>query len=701
MSVQITQVGTDTHPGIFANQRRLGRCENGVLWYLACDPSSSRLEFHYSDDGGVTWHEDTSQRITNVIISSGASMRIGGTKATGERIAVIYHDDGDNRIRVAFGYFDTGARTRFRWHPASPRDVSKERRSVGWRRPDVELMRDGDQWFMPCVWSDHYATPGRGLVYFGRARGFPHELYADSERDLDDEPNVSTFPRPSISLRHMGDPALVNGAAPDAYVFWQQGIDSDPRDRTYGMRLTKSGTTWQAGQERELLDDSIVGDLLASTFTGQRAVAVGPPAGSSSELVLELMQPSDGSREFLSVPSLGLGEITACTVTHDNYAGDVWIIAAATTNKRPHRIIYAWQTRTWGAWSEINTDVVMPTTLSARPGSAGSAIDVSYTVDIGSAMEFRFERIGATNVAPSTPTWASEAGPANVAATLESDWNHNDADGDAQVRYQYRRSVNGGAYTYWNGTSWQSTAVEVATANTVITEAAGWATAGDVLEDYVRTYDGQVWSPWSASLTRRGSTPVNPTITAPPAGTYNAPHVTLEWTVADQSAYRARLIRTLDEGVAHDSGWLGGSTVRAYPFPVDLDNGASYRLELETQNTDGLASTVVTRLITASLLPPPVPSFTITPVAALAVLSVEITNGVAGGGEEAADLNRVWRRLIDPADGVTVIDERVVAETVAVDGAWADRTIGAGQVAHYAVEAFTAAGASIMSAYQA
>ena len=698
MASNITTTGASTTPGFFSNQRRLDRCRNGVLWAMTADVDNGRLEFHYSTNNGSSWNEDTSQRITGVNTAVGASMRIKTLASGAERIGCIYRRDSDKSMQIAFGVFNTSARTSFRWHSQSPNDAVRNFQfSNDHRRPDLEIHREGDRYIIPSVWGS--LTGSKATLWMGNTRFWPGNSTRSEAVNVHDRNSMSTWPRPSASLRHASDDDTVLEASPDLYLAWHQGIDTDPTDRGYMMRLTRTGEVkWQVGQLRVVEENGTQSGLTSSCFTGQRAAFAQVPSNTTDEILLHLMQPSDSSRTTLNVPSLGLGEITSVSVTWDNFSADVWILAAGTTNQRPHYIVYDWATRAFGSWVQINTDEVFADSLIAKPGSRGSRIECVYAV-ISAGTTFRYELVSTTNVAPSATTWNTISGAHAIDAVLALDWNHNDADGDAQVQYRLRRSINGGSNTYWNGSTWQSSSVDVSSASTVVNQSAGWngVVDGDTVEYVVRTNDGQKWGPYGSPLSVIASTVVDPTLTAPPSGTYNAATVVVSWTVSEQTAFRVRLLLTAGSVVQHDSGWVGDDDARDYEIPFLLADGVGYTIELYTQNLEGLASGAHTVSITASLTPPPTPTMVFTPVPAQGAITVDIDNGTPGGGETDAERNSLWRRDDDDPDLAEVL---VSDQGISKDGSFTDRSVASDRNYSYKTVAYTQENASAESAYQ-
>ena len=691
MSSTIVSKGTTVHPGMYSNGRYLDRCRNGVLWFVGCDAINSRLEFYYSTNNGSSWAEDTSQRISNIDVNDGYSMRVATHSDGQERMPVIYHDSADNKMTVSFGYFDESTRTSFRWHSASPKHTSVLKGLGGFRRPDIECWFNGETWLCPTVWGR--LAGGVAELWMGRTRFIPYDSFSVDEVVVHKRQNMQSWPRPSAMLRHLGDDDRIDAASPDLYVDWHQGIDADPDDRFYMMRLGLGNTAWGTGQLRVMEQNGVQSGLTSGCYTGQRAAAVQVPSNATEDILLHLMQPSDSSRETLNVPSPGLGELENVNITWDNATADIYILASGATTQRPHYIVYTWASRTWGSWTQINTDECMPDTLSTKPGSKGSRIECVYGVNPGSSTTFKYALVATTNIPSSVATWNTTGGGKDVNSSLPLDWNHNDADGDPQVQYELRRSVDGAAYEYWNGTAWQGTSVQPSSALDEVTLPFDWGDDGETHEYTVRTNDGQTWAPWSSTLTIQASVGVAPTILTPSAGAYGNVHVLVSWSVTEQSSYRVRLLDDVGDQI-ETSLWQGSSTVRGYELSTTLTNGDDYTVEVSTKNNEGLASTATVG-ITAALTPPPTPTWTYAVDSATATITLDIDNGTPGGGEDDALFNNIWRIDLD-VDPTTPV---LIAIGQDVDAPFIDRTPANDRNYSYAVEAETADGARKISAY--
>jgi hypothetical protein len=694
MATTITTTTGTTSPTRFNHQKHYDRCGNGVRWQLIHRPADNRLEFWYSIDLGATWTEYTPRRLSSIDSDAGASMVIGARSDGVERIGVTY-TVGD-RVRVSLGAFGANRQT-FTWQQSG---LAVAGTVHGKMHPDLELLPIGDYWVMPVFWSYHAGTVSR--LYWTRARwGQTGSASVNAPAKLHERvSSVST--RPTVAFRHLGDRSLVANPH-DLYVAWAQGASGDPQPRQYLMRMTARGTTWDPQAIRVLRGNAegeyagVYSGSTAACFTGQTVACVRAPDGTDSSdpasLQLHLMDPVDARREVVDVPALGKGNVVNVGVTWDTYNGDIYIVACGATDQTLARIKYTWATRVWGAWTAVNADGAVQDSLGLRQGSLGNRVDGTYAIVSGSNRAARHELVTTTNTPPFAATWLEDDGPRSTTASLAvGPWSHNDVDGDPQAQYTLERHVNDGATEYWNGVSWQTTLVNVSSAASSVTFSAGWATPGDVIDYRVRTSDGAAFGPWSDTWTITAATVVTVAIVSPgDESTVTVQPLTVVWSAAEQSAYLVELKTGDGVGLVYSSGQVGESGFRTHEIPmagpdgVELVNGAAYDVEVTVWSDAGLASATAKHDFTASLIPPPLPSYTWVGVSAEGAIDVTVNNGTPGGGEAAAVENDIYQTIA----GVELF--LATAETPTV---FRDRRVPWETEITYRIVARTAAGAT-------
>jgi hypothetical protein len=543
------------------------------------------------------------------------------------------------------------------------------------------------------VWSREISDKTR--LMFGRMR------YTDTSSgtrqsggDVMLHQRVSTLhTHATIDVRHASD--VINEASPDLYLAWAQGATEDPTPRQYMMRMTPtSGDMWRATVLRVLREsgtgpDPGAASATSAVFTGFTFASVRGPRGDDDDtLQLHLMDPFDARREVIDIPELGKGDVINVGITYDPYNGDIFILANGSTDQLLGMITYQWPIRQFTAWADVTAEGVISDSLSMKAGTSGKKVEGVYGIIAGGDRTVRHEIFATVNTIPSQPTWLIGGGAKNRNASLEvGPWQHVDVDGDSQTAYTLERRVNGDTEEYWNGINWQAATVNITSAADSVTLSSGWASAGDTVEFRVRTSDGTGFGPWSAALVIIAASPVNPTILSPAdEASVTVPELVVEWDVAEQSAYLVELKTGDGTGTLWSSEWVGLAAPRSIEVPVDLEDGATYDVEVTTQNLVGLTSSTVKHDISVSLTPPPKPLFTWTAIPDQGAIDVIINNGTAGGGEADADSNDIYQVL----DGV----ERAVAVNVEANGTFRDRDVAADVVIDYLIVARTAVGAT-------
>lgn len=683
-----TFTGTNTPTG-YNSQRRLDRCRNGVRWAMLLATTNSRLVFYFSTDNGATWTEDVSQRLENVHTTAGASMRIITRGDGEERLVCVYRDSGDDHIKTSFGIFARN-RQSFNWHTEDKRVNSGGGTGINRGYPELDGYYQAPQWIVAYTWDR--LDDGKAHFNFNRVRWQGSDSFALDDIELHSAVS-SVHARGSLGIRHLGDDETVDQSAPDLYVGYNlASAGGFAGGRVYMRRMPASGQTWESGDPRRVQNAAgISGGRIASCYTGARFATAWVPENATDTIMLGLMTPQDSVEPtVLEAPDLADGQITNLGVTWDNASSSVYIVASGATSDNLSYVIYDWSTREFGSWVNVVTSENLEAdTLSVKPGSRGSQIECVYAIVSGSDRQVRYQLVAATNVPP-TVVWVTTSGAYNASAALVPTWDYSDADGDAQAQYTLRRYVNDSETpSYWNGTAWQATLVDISSAAESVSLSSGWATSGDTVRYQVRVSDGQVFSPWSDTLTVLAATVVTPTITA--LTTITTPRVEVAWTVSQQSAYRVRLLDAAGTVVIHDSDWLPGASVRDYEVPVDLANGTSYTQAVRTQNNVGLSSAEVTDVFAASLTPPSTPTLVLHDNPAAGAIDVVVTNPGAG---VAVVRNQIIRE--DLVGGDVIVPWG--GSDIANNGTFVDRTVAHGGSYGYTVRAFTSVGAHADSA---
>ncbi len=279
------------------------------------------------------------------------------------------------------------------------------------------------------------------------------------------------------------------------------------------------------------------------------------------------------------------------------------------------------------------------------------------------------------NQAPSAPTNLSPSAgtPINRAVVQSLSWQHNDADGDQQSKFDLQWRLQGNAT--WN-------TVTQATANQYWDAPANTFPRGTI-EWQVRTYDqADLSSPYSAiEVFFAGDKPAAPTIISPSEGEIVAvANPTVQWSSSGQTNYQVQVLNASNT-VVWDTGDVT-STNKAVTVSADLANGESYTIRVRIKNADGLWSDYVSVSITVSYTPPAVPIVTASTDSAKGAIVLTIDNPTPAGTEPSVSYNSVYRRKQGESEFIRI------ATNLAPDTPFIDYSPASEQVYEFFVRAW-------------
>lgn len=415
-----------------------------------------------------------------------------------------------------------------------------------------------------------------------------------------------------LDFAHTGDGKTAT-SSPHLWVAYVRDTD----DLVMG-RFTWTGSGY-ASASSTVVDVTVdTAGPIAGVFDGSRFVVAAQDATDSTIVVYE-RNAGDTKTTTRTPTALSGGDVDSLCLTSNS--ANVWLFASGQTADDISSLMYTRAAGTWGAWQTVEaTTVVHPYVSSERCNNALSKRSVVWS----SSAAVKHELVGA-NRSPTTPTWVTTSGAFDEASAHDLTWQHNDPDGDAQHSYKLRRSVNGGANQWWNGTTW-TTEGWVTSLSTVVSITAATVADGDSIAYSVATRDADLAeSGYSSTLTLTYSAAATPTISSPAdGGTVAGSTLTVTWAVSEQAAYRAILYTSGDVMLA-DSGWVT-STATSHTFSsVEMADSTSYKVSVQTRGDDGLAGAADTNTFSVSFTPPTTPILTVT--ASGGSISVAIDNG--------------------------------------------------------------------------
>jgi hypothetical protein len=691
MAVTIATPTGTTNPLQYASQSKLDRrvlITPSVLWSMQLWDVDDTLRFYWSSNEGASWTEDATARISDIHIASGASMLIDTGKGLREELMWIsYVTASDFKLRCRRGIM--GATT-LRWSDMTTSGSKSRIVADGAAAVYADLAvcsgPEGVHFFYCGTatnnvywrWMRH-GSGGDGLYQFALAP----EVLVEGGRSQD------TWP--SGDVRHTGnDNSFQTG---DVYMGWAS-LDPEPTERHRLVRIPAKGigSYDSPATKRTMLSDDGLAGLNVVRFDGDHLCQLVVAADDPTQPLLHETNGGDTARRTRTPPDPALGNIHSIALSWDRNTHDPYIFAAGATTSFPW---YTWYDRSadvWASWVQINSDPVVVGSLSAKRGShTNRKIELTYAIVSGANRAVRYESITIGNTPPHAPAWVTESGPIDQSIDTILEHRHDDADGDAQAAKKLRRSVNGGAFTWWNGTTWTTESSVAGGSQTTLLTAANNGADGDVIRYTMATSDGVAFGPYGPELVLTGSTPVNPVIDEPdPSDVVTSGRLLLQWTVAEQSAWKARI---LDAG--NVELWPGprveSPLQREETLDFQLANASTYKVELITYNAEGIASTPIVHQFTTNWLLPPAPTYPATVDPVEQVVEVAITNAAPGGGQVAAVSNIVYRAnelmLMDPDD---LGEYRVMAVDVPINSTWTDFWAESGVLHRYRVVAVSA-----------
>lgn len=692
------------------NQRKVDRCQNGILWacfWTGLSSTTDGFEFWHSADNGATWSEDTGARIgfagTGTTYTPNGSLFID----LDDYAHFVYNDRHNGFLYYRRGTPNAG-RTTYTWSSAQQiststnvdhADVTACRRPgsspTTWDAFIVASIATVASWVVyerVQVANDGTLTAGNldGLTGLG-GMGLLAGSYA-----------ATTGAFPSVDFNHTGDGKTVAGSTPHLYAGWATGASGSGNGVRFKKATWSAGWTW--GTERAIdttryaPDDSA---WLNCHFDGTRVMFVGAlhdgtavrdlvaharDAGDTATTTRVLLSDSGTSTRLLYGSSSydANGDLYIAGVNQDEAAGSKDLV----------RLVWDRSANTLSSETVVDASVANAYVSCRRPIGTTFRLDLIYR-DLNASPYNIVSYSESFNVAPDVPTWSTSSGVYDVADTLTLTPVFTDPDpGDTASAYAFKRDI-GGTVRWWGGASFNQVAETWGAASPLVL-AAAWGADGDVDHLYyvnVKDQAGVAAAAYSSALTVTPSVKSNPTLATPVDGvTYTLSSLSPTWTVGQETAYRLRLYNGSGE-LLEDLGWITGTDLTD-TFAATLANGANYQVGITTKNTEGLESDEDRHSFPVTYSAPPTPSHMTSTVDGEGAVDVMVTNPAPSGGEPAFAENRVWRRV----SGTTGDGQRYKVG-LEENGTFRDRSVAGGVVYEYRIESIGDNGVSAFCAW--
>lgn len=663
----------------YSNQRKIDRCQNGVLWALYWDgtaTTSTSMRTRYSTDSGATWTDPGASSAFG-FVSTGATYTPSGSIFIDldDYAHVAYKDRHDGKIYYRRGTPNAG-RTAWTWSSAVVIDSTAAIHNY----PDIVAHREGTGWQAHIIASSNNASNNNAAIFSsinitsGGTIGTPSRgsLTAWSGNfGMLGNYGLTVDTWPSIDFNHTGDGKTVAGGTPHLYAAWSAGATGAGK----GIRFKKaaySAGTWTWGTEREIDSTRYISTAtslrrwLTCLFDGTRVIIPGYLDNDLGDLDVvlydrDVADTATTTRVLVAATGVASVDVLASGSATYDASGNVYLIGRDGSGGVNSRAL-KWRkwtraSNTLGATTTIDSNSPDNVYVSAKRGYSSSRIEFIYTDDTASPYAVTYDGIS-LNTAPNAPTVTGPASGALLdrAVTQRFSWTFSDPDaGDSQSKFDLQyRLVGAGTWT----------TVTTTTTSNFHDFAPSALAAGDY-EWQVRTYDAvSTVGPWSAlSFFTMANAPAAPTITAPTNGATVPSTTTVTWSVGTQTDYQVRTVAdnagAPNTAVVYtDTGAVTSTSARArsVAFPV---NGRYEHVQVRIKNS-GLWSSWASARVLVSFLAPAVPTLVVAPVNPAAMpadhaLSVTTTHPAPTGGQPTVtSMDVLVRENGDTGDGVRV-----------------------------------------------
>lgn len=469
----------------------------------------------------------------------------------------------------------------------------------------------------------------------------------------------------TMDVEHNGDG--IDSATPNVWASFQ--IDTT----TYVVKLAWQGykTGWKSPTNATTIATGRGSSRdIPGRWDGSRFLVVSPNPSNTSQLDVFERNQSNTSQVKRTSPAHTNGVITTYTISWNHVTQDFRLYAVGTGTVTAYYVDYIRATDTWGSWTLVSATAPVSSQWGVRRSTYGNdAYD--YYAQTGTVSPWTISNtIQQINFAPYAPTWLYGTGTVptmngaafDVTSSLHLTWQFNDPnEGDTQGSYAVSRQIGTGTVQWWRASdsTWQLSEVQNTSATQGLTLTTGQWLGGGGASDPAHSYLVKTWdasglpSPaYSEPLYLVPSSRVDPTITAPTASQIlNLGRVVATWTNTEQSAYRVTLTNVATAQVVYDSGFQydpGNPTpsILSYEVPLDLPDGFSGSLTLQTRNGEGLASVVRTVAFSVDFVEPVAVITTATPVPNSGGINVSFTQAAPSGAQPVTSQVDLYHRPI-------------------------------------------------------
>jgi hypothetical protein len=382
VSVDVTDplpivIGTSTASTAtaYSNQRKIDRCQNGVLWAIYND--GGVLKPHYSENDGATWTANTGGYLDTAPenYTTNCSFFIDAD----DYAHIVYKHGYHGSIEYRRGTPNAG-RTAWTWSAA--RNVWTVSTLANY--PDVVAHREGTGWKVHIVWSDNDTVTFGDTVRYGRLNITSGGVFSQDspwQNPIAAYYGNAVHKYPSIDFHHTGDGKTVAGSTPHLYAGWSAGATGSGKGIRF-KKATYSGGAWTWGTEREIDPDhypSNTTQWMNCLFDGTRVIIGGCSSATISELFLHDRDAADTATTFRIIATgvTGADYILGGAMSYDA-AGNVFMVGGSSASALGY---YKWNrdSNTVDPRVEIEREVEDYPFTSLKRGHSNGRIEFTYT----------------------------------------------------------------------------------------------------------------------------------------------------------------------------------------------------------------------------------------------------------------------------------------------------------------------------------
>lgn len=547
----------------------------GELWIVFQD-ATNRGAIYKSSNNGTTWSFQANFTMAGKTIEDIQEMRIDSKGDSMHLVILVNNGTAEEmhykRIPISSGTPDTSTGSlKFSGPAGTSQSLIYSSACVPVYNSDGSI-----HIFLACA---QRGTSSGVRVYAATVRGddarttFVNDAIIGPTREWrvsgDDQLTVS------LDVEHNGNGITAN--TPNVWVTWLSFTT------IYAVRCTWKGykSGWSTPSKAATVATGRTSERdVHGRWDGKRFVIMSPnPAANQQIQLIERNSTNTANVATRTSPSNGFGSlIVGRALSYNHVTQDARCFAAI--NSSIYWIDYIRATNSWGTWTSTAWGDPIGGSKSewgVRRGTYGTAQYDAYT-ETGAASPWTISSQALTvNFAPTAPTWVTggagsvltNGGAFDVGSDLLLDWDFHDPNTtDTQQSFALQRQIGAGTIQWWrtSDNTWQLAETFNTSSTTSLTlAAANWVGAGGATDPAhiykvsVKDSGGSIQSPYSIGLSVVPSTRVDPTVTSPTDNqVLNSGIVPVTWTVAEQGAYRVKILPSLVQDFFNRSvsnGW--------------------------------------------------------------------------------------------------------------------------------------------------